>query len=68
MHKIVESADVKIDDLKTQKIKHQKSTSDSESEEDEEFVSIQAEEERNEENEEMKEECMDIVESKEDDQ
>ena len=30
----------KIDDLKTQKIKHQKSTSDSESEEDEEFVSI----------------------------
>ena len=35
LHKIVESADVKIDDLKTQKMKHQKSTSDSESEEDE---------------------------------
>ena len=40
LHKIVESADVKIDDLKTQKIKHQKSTSDSESEDDEEFASI----------------------------
>ena len=38
--KIVESADVKIDDLKTQKIKHQKSTSNSESEEDEEPISI----------------------------
>ena len=40
LHKIVESADVKIDDLKTQKIKHQKSTYDSESDEDEESVSI----------------------------
>ena len=40
LHKIVESADVKIDDLKTQKIKHQKSTSDNESEEDEESISI----------------------------
>ena len=40
LHKIVESADVKIDDLKKQKIKHQKSTSDNESEEDEESVSI----------------------------
>ena len=50
-HKIVEIADAKIDDLKTQKIKYQKSTSDNESEEDEESVSIQAEEEKNEENE-----------------
>ena len=68
LHKIVESADVKINDLKTQKIKHQKNTFDSESEEDEEFVSIQAEEEKNEENEEMQDEDMDIVESEEDDQ
>ena len=58
--KIVESADVKIDDLKTQKIKHQKSTSDIESEEDEKYVSIQTEEETNEE---MQDEDMDIEEN-----
>ena len=51
LHKIVKSANVKIDDLKTQKIKHQKSTFDSESEEDEESASVQVKEERNEENE-----------------
>ena len=58
--KIVQSANVKIDDLKTQKIKHQKSTSDTESEEDEKYVNIQTEEERNEE---IQDEDMDIEEN-----
>ena len=67
LHKIVESADIKIDDLKIHKVKvnNQKSTSDSESEEEEESSSIQDEEEGNE----MPElEDMDLVEDEEYDQ
>ena len=45
LHKVVESADVKVDELKKQKVKHQKSTSNSESEEEEESSSIQNKEE-----------------------
>ena len=51
LHKIVESADVTVDDLKTNKVKHQKITLDNEDEEDGEFVGVQAEEEENEKNE-----------------
>ena len=52
LHKIVESADVIVDDLKTKKVKKQKTTLVNEDEEDEESVSVQAEEQKNEENEE----------------
>ena len=45
LHKIVESADVKVDDLKTKKIKHQETILDNEDEDDEELVATQAEEE-----------------------
>ena len=62
LHKIVESADVTVDDLKTKKVKHQKITLDNEDEEDEESVGVQAEEEENKENEGMEEEEMDISE------
>ena len=47
LHKIVESADVTVDDLKTKKVKHQKITLDNEDEEDEESVGVQVEEEEN---------------------
>ena len=47
LHKIFESEDVTVDDLKTKKVKHRKITLDNE---DEESISIQVEEERNEEN------------------
>ena len=36
LHKIVESVDVKVDDLKTRKFKHQEAILDSESDDDEE--------------------------------
>ena len=65
LHKIVESADVTVDDLKTKKVKHQKITLDNEDEEDEEYVGVQAEEEENKENEGMQEEDMDISEDEE---
>ena len=65
LHKIVESANVTVDDLKTKKVKHQKITLDNEDEEDEEFVGVQVEEEENEENEGMQEEDMDISEDEE---
>ena len=65
LHKIVESADVTVDDLKTKKVKHQKITLDNEDEEDEESVGVQAEEEENKENEGMQEEDMDISEDEE---
>ena len=48
LHKIVESVDVTVDDLKTKKVKKQKITPVNENEEDEESVSVQAEEEKNE--------------------
>ena len=62
LHKIVESAYVTVDDLKIKKVKKQNTTLVNEDEEDEEFVSVQAEEEKNEENEEMQEEDMYISE------
>ena len=65
LHKVVESVDVIVDDLKTKKVKHQKITLDNEDEEDEESVGVQAEEEENEENEGMQEEDMDISEDEE---
>ena len=43
LHKIVESADVTMDDLKTKKVKHQKITLDNEDEEDEESIGVQVE-------------------------
>ena len=48
LHKIVESVDVTVDDLKTKKVKHQEITLDNEDEEDEEYVGVQSEEEENE--------------------
>jgi hypothetical protein len=65
LHKIVESVDVTVDDLKTKKVKHQKITLDNEDEEDEECVDVQAKEEENKENEGMQEEDMDISEDEE---
>ena len=65
LHKIVESADVTVDDLKTKKVKHQKITLDNEDEEDEEFVGVQVVEEENKENKGMQEEDMDISEDEE---
>ena len=50
LHKIGESADVTVDDLKTKKVKKQKITPVNEDEHDEKSVSVQAEEEKNEEN------------------
>jgi hypothetical protein len=44
LHKIIESADVKVDDLKTIRIKHQETILDSEDEYDDESVGTQAEE------------------------
>ena len=41
LHNIVESVDVKVDDLKTKKFKHQKNILDSESEDDDELVGTQ---------------------------
>ena len=41
LHKIVESVDVKVDDLKTKKFKHQENILDSESEDDDELVGTQ---------------------------
>jgi len=73
LHKVVESADVKVDELKTQKVEHQKSTSDSESEEEEESSSTQNKEEspsiqNKEEGNEILEEDMDLEEDEEEDQ
>ena len=51
-----------MDDLKTKKVKKQKTTLVNEDEEDEESISVQAEEEKNEENEEIQEEGIDISE------
>ena len=65
LHKIVESADVIVDDLKTKKVKHQKITLDNEDEDDEESIGVQAEEEENEENEGVQEKDMDISEDEE---
>ena len=45
LHNIVESTDVKVDDLKTTKIKHQETILDNEDEDDEELVGTQVEEE-----------------------
>lgn len=45
LHKIVENVDVKVDDLKTKKIKHQETILDNEDEDDEELVGTQVEEE-----------------------
>lgn len=42
LHKIVESEDVKVGDLKTKKIKHQETILDHEDEDDEELVGTQA--------------------------
>ena len=41
LHKIIESVDVKVDDLKTKKFKHQESILNDESEDDEEPVDTQ---------------------------
>jgi hypothetical protein len=43
LHKSVESADVKVDDLKMIRIKHQETILDSEDEDDDELVGTQAE-------------------------
>ena len=45
LHKIVKSANVKMDDLKTKKIKHQETILDNEDEDDEELVGTQVQEE-----------------------
>jgi hypothetical protein len=58
LHKVVDSEDVKVDELKTQKVENQKSTSNNESEEEEESLGIQNKEEGNE----MPEEDMDLEE------
>jgi hypothetical protein len=56
LHNIVESANVKVDDLKTIKIKHQETILDNEDEDDDESVTQAAEEEENkEEKEDMQE-------------
>jgi hypothetical protein len=65
LHKIFESADVKVDDLKTIRIKHQETILDSEDEDDDESVGTQAEEvEEN--KEEREEDDMDTSEDEED--
>ena len=67
LHKIVESVDVKVDDLKTKKIKHQETMLDNEDEDDEELVATQAEEEENkEEKEDIQEDEMDTSKEEED--
>ena len=43
LHKIVESANVTVDDFKTKKLKHRKITLDKEDEEDEESIGVQVE-------------------------
>jgi hypothetical protein len=68
LHKIVESADVKVDDLKTIRIKHQETILDNEDEDDDESVGTQAEEveENKEEKEDIQEDDMDTSEYEED--
>jgi hypothetical protein len=65
LHKIVESVDVKVDDLKMIRIKHQENILDSEDEDDDESVGTQAKEvEEN--KEEREEDDMDTSEDEED--
>jgi hypothetical protein len=65
LHNIVESADVKVDDLKTIRIKNQETILDSEDEDDDELVGTQAKEVE-EDKEEREEDDMDTSEDKED--
>ena len=63
LHKIIESSDVKVDDLKTKKLKYQETVLDSEDEDNDELVDIQADIE---EKEETQEDEMDTREEEED--